>query len=30
MVRRRRREADANWWYDLRIHLPATSHPTDT
>jgi hypothetical protein len=25
VVRRRRREADGRWWYDLRIHLPSAT-----
>ena len=25
VVKRRRREADGTWWYDLQIHLPAAT-----
>lgn len=28
VVKRRRREADGTWWYDLQIHLPATPRGT--
>lgn len=26
VVKRRGREADTTWWYDLQIHLPAATH----